>query len=239
MGTTITLTADDGHQFTAYWAEPRGASKGALVIIQEIFGVNSHIRRVADEYAGDGYLAVAPALFDRAERGVELGYSPDDIARGRDIRARVGWDEALSDIRAAMKSVENSGSGKAGVIGYCWGGSLAWLTATRLNPACAVCYYGGAIVQFKDERPRCPVMMHFGERDQSIPIGAVAEIREAQPEALVFVYTAGHGFNCEQRKDYDAESAAVAKSRTLSFLDDICVSAGPQPVSRRGQRIQE
>jgi carboxymethylenebutenolidase len=119
-----------------------------------------------------------------------------------------------------MKSVESSGSGKAGVIGYCWGGSLAWLTATRLNPACAVCYYGGAIVQFKDERPTCPVMMHFGERDQSIPIGAVAEIREAQPEALVFVYTAGHGFNCEQRKDHDAESAAVAKSRTLSFLDD-------------------
>lgn len=218
MGTTITLTAADGHQFSAYRAEPQGAAKGTLVIIQEIFGVNSHIRRVTDNYAGDGYLAIAPALFDRAERGVELGYSQADIARGREIRGRIGWDEALSDIRAAMDSV--GASGQVGVIGYCWGGSLAWLAATRLKPACAVCYYGGAIAQFKDERATCPVMMHFGERDHSIPIGAVGEIREAQPEALVFVYTAGHGFSCEQRGDYDAASAAAAKSRTLSFLDE-------------------
>jgi carboxymethylenebutenolidase len=180
--------------------------------------VNSHIRRVADEYAAAGYLAIAPALFDRAEPGVELGYSQADIARGREIRGRIGWDDALKDVRAAMKAAEHAG--KPGVIGYCWGGSLAWLAAIRLNPGCAVCYYGGAIADFKEERPTCPVMMHFGERDHSIPIGAVGDIREAQPEALVFVYTAGHGFNCEQRKDYDPQSAAVAKSRTLSFLDE-------------------
>ena len=218
MGQTISLKAADGHRFDAYRAEPAGTPKGAIVVIQEIFGVNSHIRRVTDDFAGEGYLAIAPALFDRAERNVELGYDPEAIALGRAIREKVGWDEALADIQAAMDAV--GPTGKVAVTGYCWGGSLAWLAATRLKPACAVCYYGGAVVQFKNEQPGCPVMMHFGERDKSIPIAGVAEFREAQPEALVFIYTADHGFNCEQRGSYDPESAAAARSRTLSFLDE-------------------
>jgi len=217
MGETVTLTANDGHSFDAYVARPADQPKAGLVVVQEIFGVNRHIRGVADGFAKDGYLAVAPAMFDRVERGIELGYDKDDIAEGRAIRAKISWDEAMSDVAAALGCV--AGAGKAGVVGYCWGGSVAWLAACRLNPAAAVCYYGGNIHECRNEKPSCPVMFHFGEEDAGIPMDQVKAIGEAHPKQELFTYPeAGHGFNCEMRGSHHAESAAVARERTLAFL---------------------
>lgn len=217
MGKMISLKAADGHEFSAWRAEPSSAPRGAIVVIQEIFGVNSHIRAVTDGFATAGYTAIAPALFDRAERGTELGYQPDDVARGREIRGRISWDDALADIAAAIGSL---GGAKIGVVGYCWGGSLAWLAATRLDGlSAAVCYYGGQINDFRNETPRCPVLMHFGGEDHGIPMTAVEAIRAAQPDLPIHVYQgAGHGFNCDQRGSYDADSAATARDRTMDFL---------------------
>jgi len=217
MGETVTLTANDGHSFDAYVARPADQPKAGLVVVQEIFGVNRHIRGVADGFAKDGYLAVAPAMFDRVERGIELGYDKDDVAEGRAIRAKISWDEAMSDVAAALGFV--AGAGKAGVVGYCWGGSVAWLAACRLNPAAAVCYYGGNIHECRNEQPSCPVMFHFGEQDAGIPMDQVKAIGEAHPKQELFTYPeAGHGFNCEMRGSYHAKSAAVARERTLAFL---------------------
>lgn len=217
MGEFITLKASDGHELAAYVAEPDGAPRGGIVLIQEIFGVNSHIRGVCDGFAADGYKVVAPALFDRIERGVETGYSAEEVAAARELKGRMDWDSPLLDIRAAADTLSGL---KTAVVGYCWGGSLAWLAATRLDGfAAAVCYYGGQINDFRDESPKCPVMMHFGTEDASIPMDAVEAIRAAQPDATIHVYEgAGHGFNCEQRGSYDAPSAATARERTLAFL---------------------
>ncbi len=216
MGEMISRTADDGHALGAYRARPAGARRAGLVVIQEIFGVNGHIQSVCDGFAADGYDAIAPALFDRAERGVELDYDEAGMARGRAIREELSWIGAVRDIAAALSAL--SGEGKVGVVGYCWGGSLAWLAATRLGPACAVSYYGGQIIQFKDDTARCPVLMHFGDSDKSIPLDDVAAIRAAQPDIPVHVYPGGHGFNCDARASYHAESAKLARERTLAFL---------------------
>jgi len=217
MGKTIRLTASDGHEFGAYRAEPSGAPRGGIVVIQEIFGVNAHIRSVADGFAADGYAAVAPALFDRAERDVELAYDPDGIAAGRALRGKLDWDGPLRDIGAAVDSLSGS---KVAVVGYCWGGSLAWLSATRIDGlAAAVCYYGGQIKDFKDETPRSPVLMHFGSADQGIPLDDVEAIRAAHPDLPIHVYEgAGHGFNCDMRASYDPDAAATARQRTMAFL---------------------
>lgn len=217
MGETVKLTADDGHSYDAYVARPAGQPKAGIVVVQEIFGVNEHMRRVADGFADDGYLAVTPALFDRVRPGIELGYDKDDITAGRGIRGKITWDQAMSDVGAALGFL--AGAGKAAVVGYCWGGSVAWLAACRLNPAAAVCYYGGNIHEFRNEKPSCPVMLHFGEADAGIPLDQVKEIGAAQPRQELFTYPgAGHGFNCEMRGSYDADSAAIARERTLAFL---------------------
>jgi len=216
MGETVKLTADDGHSFDAYVARPADQPRAGLVIAQEIFGVNSHIRAVADGFAADGYLAVTPALFDRHQPGTELGYDQDDVAKGREIRGHIGWDQAMSDVAAALGLA--AAAGKVGVIGYCWGGSVAWLAATRLTPAAAVCYYGGNVYDFREEQPTCPVLFHFGEQDSGIPMDKVKAVAEAQPEQELFTYPAGHGFNCDQRGSYDAESAKLARERSLAFL---------------------
>ena len=213
---TLTLTAADGNRFAAYRVDPDGPSQGALVVVQEVFGVNYHMRAVCDGFASKGYAVIAPSLFDRAETGVEMGYGDDDLARGRALRQAIGWDGPVADVKAAMDAV--AAYGKVGVIGYCWGGSVAFLAATRLKPACAVCYYGGQIAQFKDEIPNCPVQMHFGENDHIIPSEDRAAILAARPEVDSNVYPAGHGFNCTERADYHPESAAQAFERTLSFL---------------------
>ncbi|MDH5409887.1 MAG: dienelactone hydrolase family protein [Alphaproteobacteria bacterium] len=217
MGDIIQLKASDGHELAAYVAEPEGAARGGIVIIQEIFGVNSHIRAVADGFAADGYKVIAPAMFDRIERNVDLGYDPDSIARGRELKGRMDWDNPLLDIQAAIATLSGL---KVGVTGYCWGGSLAWLAATRLDGvSAAICYYGGQINDFRDEKPKCPVLMHFGSEDGSIPMEAVEAIRAAQPDIPIHAYEgAGHGFSCDQRGSYDAGSATTARQRTMEFL---------------------
>jgi carboxymethylenebutenolidase len=225
MGTTTQVTAADGHQLSVYRAEPSGRTRGGLVIAQEIFGVNSHIRAICDGYAADGYLAVAPALFDRVERGVELGYGDDDIARGRKLREPISLEQALMDVEAAKGELD--AAGKVGVIGYCWGGSIAWVAATRSESfAATVGYYGGSVPDLANEQPNCPVLLHFGEQDQSIPIAGVEKVKAAHPEVPVHVYPAGHGFNCDQRGSYHAESARLARERTLAFLHEHLTSAG-------------
>lgn len=216
MAATIRLSADDGHGFDAYLAEPEGKAKAGLVVIQEVFGVNAHIRRLADGFAAEGYAALAPSLFDRLERGVELDYSEASLAKGRALRTKLGWSDPMRDIGAALDHLR--GHGKVGVLGYCWGASLAWLAATRLHVDCAVCYYGAQIVQFHEEKPRSPVMLHFGRDDPLIPPEDVERIRKARREATIYEYPAGHGFSCDRRADYHAESAARAAERTLDFL---------------------
>ncbi len=217
MGETITLTCKDGAQISAYVAHPQGKPKGGMVVLQEIFGVNHHIRAVADKYAAEGYLAVAPGLFDRVEKGVELGYGQEDRPRAMDLRGRTKIDDTLADIAAAI-DVAKAG-GKVGVVGYCWGGTLAYAAAARLaGVTAAVGYYGGGIVGLAAERPRVPLMLHFGERDKHIPLSDVEKIRAAQPEVPVFVYAADHGFNCDERDSYHAAAAKEAEQRTLTFF---------------------
>jgi carboxymethylenebutenolidase len=224
MGQMVKLTAEDGHSFDGYRAAPAGKPpadkpKGGIVVIQEIFGVNSHIKGVSDGFAKDGYVALAPAIFDRAERGFESGYEPADIERGRAIRGKIDINDMVKDIRAAVQSLKTEGL-KVCVVGYCLGGTLAWLAATRIDGvACAVSYYGGGVAETAAEKPRCPVLFHFGETDQSIPPDHHAKIRAAHPELPLHVYaTAGHGFNCDHRGAYHAPSAALARTRTMEFL---------------------
>ena len=217
MGSLIELTASDGVRISAYEALPAAAPRGALVVVQEIFGVNGHIRNVCDGYAADGYRVIAPALFDRYERGIDIGYTPADIARGRELKARATSDVALRDVAAAHDAV--AGTGKVGILGYCWGGFIAWMSATRLQGfACAAPYYGGGMLEAVGEHPRCPVMAHFGERDAAIPIAGVREFAKAHPEVEIFIYDAEHGFNCDQRKAYEPAAAKLARERTLAFL---------------------
>ncbi len=217
MGKSLELTAGDGFHLSAYRADPVATPRGGIVIAQEIFGVNSHIRAVCDGFAAEGYLVVAPALFDRSERGVDIGYAETDIARGRELKARSPLEPALLDLAAARDAAKSAG--KVALIGYCWGGYLAWMTAARLDGlACAVAYYGGGMTDAIDVKPRCPVMAHFGERDAGIPVAGVRKLEAAHPEMEVFLYAAGHGFNCTERASYDAAAAAQARLRTLAFL---------------------
>ena len=219
MGTKIKLTAGDGHEFDAYVAESGSPARGAIVLIQEIFGVNSHIRSVADDYAGQGFHVVAPALFDRVQPNLELGYNPTDAAQGMKAARQIGMDAALLDVAASISHARAKWPGlKVGVLGFCYGGSLAWLAATRLDPAAAVCYYGGQIAANAAETPHCPVMMHFGAKDPHIGPEEIEKIRTAHPDLPLFIYDAGHGFNCDQRKDFEPESAKLARQRTLEFF---------------------
>jgi carboxymethylenebutenolidase len=217
MSRTIELDASDGHRLQAYVALPSDTPRGALVVVQEIFGVNSHIRSVADGYAADGYLAIAPALFDRVERNVELGYTPADRQRGSALKAAAGNDKPLLDVAAAIEHARRAG--KVGIVGYCWGGLLCWLTACTLDGlAASVSYYGGGMTDHAQLSPRCPAMAHFGELDAHIPLAGVEAYQAAQPGVAVHLYRAQHGFNCEQRDSYDAPSAQLARERTLEFL---------------------
>jgi carboxymethylenebutenolidase len=217
MGQMISLTAKDGHKFDAYEAKPAGTARGGLVVIQEIFGVNHHIKSVCDGYAADGYHVIAPALFDRVGKGIELGYTDPDIAKGREVRGKVTWEQALADIEAAQGALK--GNAKIGVVGYCWGGTLAWLSSTRLDGfSAASSYYGGGIGNFAAEKPKCPVQCHFGEKDHAIPLTEVEQVRKAQPQVEVFIYPAGHGFSCDERGSYDAASAKTARERTLAHF---------------------
>ena len=218
MGEWLQLTAGDGYGLSAYRADPEADKpRGAVIVVQEIFGVNSHVRSVCDGFAGDGYVAIAPALFDRYQRNFEIGYSPEEIAQGRELKAKAKTDVALSDVAAARDAVADVG--RVGVVGYCWGGFIAWMSAARLTGlSCAVPYYGGGIPEAGNEQPKCPVMGHFGERDTAIPIAGVRQLAAAHPEAQIFIYDAEHGFNCDQRKSYNPAAAKLARERTLGFF---------------------
>jgi carboxymethylenebutenolidase len=216
MGNWIKLTASDKHQFDGYLAAPSGKPRGGLVVIQEIFGVNRHMRALTDRFAADGYAALSPALFDRVERNVDVGYDEAGISKGRAVRQRLGYDEAMRDTAAAVAHLQQFC--KVGIVGYCWGGNIVWLAACRLPVAAAVGYYGGDIANLLNETPKAPLQLHFGELDQHITPAAVARIRAAVPKVPVHTYPAGHGFNCEERKDYDAASADLARERTLAFF---------------------
>lgn len=217
MGKLFTLTTTDKHQLGAYRAEPKGTPKGGMVVAQEIFGVNRHIRNVCDRLAQAGYVAVAPALFDRFARDFESGYTPDEVANARKHIGSIDWDAMMRDVAAAADDVRTAGP--VGVIGFCMGGSVAFLAATRLSGiAAAVCYYGGQIIRFADEKAKCPVQMHFGEKDMHIPLTDVETIKKKQPAAEVYIYSADHGFNCDERGSFHADSAKLAWERTLSFL---------------------
>ena len=216
---TITLTAADGFSSSAYLSEPSGTPRGAVVVLQEIFGVNSHIRAVADGYAAAGYLAIAPATFDRIERDVEIGYTPDEQARGVRLKAAVEALPApgvLQDIQAAVDYVARAG--KVGIVGYCWGGLLVWRSAEKVTGlSAAVAYYGGGMTVGSEpsRKPAVPTMAHFGDQDAHISVESVKALERAHPEVEVHLYAANHGFNCDQRASYNASAAATALERSL------------------------
>ena len=219
MGRLIDLAASDGHKFSAYQADPSGPPKGGLVVIQEIFGVNSHVREVCDGFAADGYLAIAPALFDRAERDVELGYEEEDRQKGMKLRGQIDWNENTKDVIATREAI--SSAGKVGIVGYCFGGTVAWLGACSGSFDAAVGYYGGFIHTFLDRNSTCPVQLHFGAEDQGIPQENVEQIRAAKPDADIYVYDdAGHGFICDHRASYHEGATKTSRSRTLSFFEE-------------------
>jgi carboxymethylenebutenolidase len=216
MGQTIQLKSSDGFTLDAYIAGPANATKG-VVVIQEIFGVNHHIRDMADRFGAAGYAVVAPAVYDRAEKGFEVGYTPEDIAKGRDVRMKLDDKQLMLDVEAAAAHLSGK---KLGIVGYCFGGTVAWWGATRSHSfAAASCWYGGGIAGTKDEKPNCPVQMHFGEKDASIPMTDVDAVRAAQPKVESFVYIgAGHGFGCDERGSYSKPDYDLAQSRTLEFF---------------------
>jgi carboxymethylenebutenolidase len=221
MGQMIALTAADGQGLNAYLAEPQGTPRGGLVLIQEIFGVNSHIRSVADGWAAAGYLVVAPALFDRQEPGIELGYTEADMGRGFGLMQGAGLEQPLLDIAAAQAAVKArlGAEARVGVLGFCWGGLLSWLSAAKVPGfAAAVPYYGGGIPNHADLQALCPVLAHFGERDHWISADSVKAFAAAQPQVQVHVYAADHGFNCDQRGSFDAAAAQLARERSTAFL---------------------
>lgn len=218
MGEIVELTANDGHTLSAYVAGNADATS-SVVIIQEIFGVNSHIRSVVDMYADLGYYAIAPAMFDRAERGLELDYTEEGMAAGFAVRENIDWLLTPLDVGAAVEYVRRDRP--VAVIGYCWGGGASWLAASELDIDAAVSYYGGQIKMFLDRAPQCPVMLHFGETDHSIPPEDIREIHDAYPETPLFVYEdAGHGFNCDIRASYNPQASAQALVRTKAFLSE-------------------
>lgn len=220
MGEHVKLRAADGFELDAYVARPAGTPAAGLVVVQEAFGVNRHIREVTDEWAKDGFLAVAPALFDRVERGVELGYSEEDLKKGMAIIQKGTPDERVMDVAAALDYARKETGKKVGVIGYCLGGSMAWLAATRLNPDAAVGYYGSQIPRYAEEALHAPVMLHFGAEDAHIPKSQIdANVAAAHPEVPIYWYAgAGHGFNTTDRASYNPEAAKLARERSLEFL---------------------
>lgn len=226
MGTTLTLTASDGFKLGAYRADPGGKARGGVVVIQEIFGVNHHIRAVCDRLAAAGYAAVAPALFDRFAKDFQTGYTPADIAKARELVTNNKiWDTVMLDTQAAYDALKPAGS--TGIVGFCMGGSVAFKAATQTDGLVAAsCFYGGQIVQFADDKPKCPTQMHFGEQDEHIPMTDVEKIKAKRTDCEIFVYPAGHGFYCDERGSFHAPSAKLAWDRTLALFERAI--GGPQ-----------
>lgn len=218
MGEFMQLRAIDGHELGAYEVWPDGEPTAALVVLQEIYGVNAHIRSVVDRYAKDGFLAVAPALFDRIEPGVDLSYEGSDAQKARSFIPRIDMEKTMLDVNAAVQFAVKSTGKKVGVIGYCLGGLVAWLSAARLPIQAAVGYYAGRIGNYAHETPNCPVMLHFGKQDRHIPPEEVAKVTSTHPEVEVHWYDAGHAFNCDPRPGYNPEAAQLARERSLAFF---------------------
>jgi carboxymethylenebutenolidase len=218
VGKDITLTASDGFKLGGYRADPAGPPKGAIVVIQEIFGVNHHIRSVCDRVAAEGYVAIAPSIFDRSQPNFQCGYTPDEIANARKFIASPDWPAMLRDTQAAIDAAK--GNGPIGIIGFCLGGSVAYAAATKLSGlSAAVGYYGGAVVRFADDKPTVPTQLHFGEKDAGIPLTDVETIKSKRPEVEVFIYPgAQHGFHCDERASYDKTSSDIAWPRSLAFF---------------------
>ena len=213
----ISLTTRDGAKISAWRADPKGKPKGGMVVVQEIFGVNAHIRSVCDFYAGEGYVAVAPALYDRIEPNFEVGYTQADMQAGFRLRGETKLAEVLADVAATVEVAAQGG--KVGIVGYCWGGAVAYVAACHVaGVSAAVSYYGGGLVTLIGDKPKCPVMLHFSDRDAHIPMSDVEKIAAALPEAPLYLYSADHGFNCDARAAYDAEAAKLARERALSFF---------------------
>ena len=213
----IEITAKDNNKFSAYISQPLGKPKGGVVIIQEIFGVNTHIKEVTDLFASKGYLCIAPALFDRVEKNVTLNYDEKGISKGRNLKALCDKD-APKDIDASI-SVASS-AGKVGVVGYCWGGSLSWrIGCESSHLSASVCYYGGDIPKLRFLKPKCNILTHFGELDKGIPINEVKIFEKTRPEVLTYTYPADHGFNCDHRSQFNKKCANIALDRTLKFLE--------------------
>ena len=217
MSEFTTIMARDGHEFRAWLAPPPGKPRGAVVVVQEIFGVNSHIRSVADGYAAEGYVAIAPCLFDRVRKGIELGYGQAEVQEGFGYVQQLKAEAIALDLAAAIAVVKHAG--RVGMVGYCWGGKLTYVSACELPIACGVAYYGGSTTQHLDKKPKCPMMYHFGEQDTHIPLSDVDKIKAANPEGIFHIYAgAGHGFNCDQRGSYNPQAAALARERSLAFF---------------------
>ena len=218
MGQQIKLTASDNFQLGGYRADPAGAPKAAVVVIQEIFGVNHHIRSVCDRIAGEGYVAIAPAIFDRIEPNFQSGYSSEEVVTARQFIANPDWAAMLRDTQAAIDAVKNVGP--VGIIGFCLGGSIAYAAATKLSGlSAAIGYYGGAVVRFADDKPQVPTQLHFGEKDAGIPLTDVETIKSKRPDVEIHVYPgAQHGFHCDERASYDKTSADIAWPRSMAFF---------------------
>jgi carboxymethylenebutenolidase len=214
MGKMIRLEAKDGHELDAYVAEPAGAPKGGVVVVQEVFGVTDHIKRVADQCAAQGYRAIAPAMFDRIERNLTLDYS--EVQKGIQYMRQLQWPNTLADVEAAANEVR---AGSAAVVGFCWGGTVAHVAASELPLDAAVSYYGGGVAKMLDKKPRCPILYHFGDQDASIPLLDVEMIRRANPDSPLYIYPgAGHGFSCDERASYSEKDAQLAFQRSVEFL---------------------
>lgn len=218
MDDFIKVTASDGHILDVYLAQAQGSPKGGIVLIQEIFGINSHMKSVADQYASEGYLVGAPSLFDRVESNIRLCYNSDDVVHGKELKESVGNKNPLLDIQATLNIVKSAG--KVAVIGYCWGGTLTWLSACQVPGfSAAVSYYGGGIGALAFMQPKCPTIFHFGENDHAIPLMDINTLKSAQPKCSIYLYPAGHGFNCEQRDGFHSSSSKIALERTIEHLE--------------------
>ena len=218
MGQAIELFAADGHTCGAYRAEPTGDTKGGIIVIQEIFGVNLHVRDVCERLGDNGYVAIAPALFDRIRPGIELGYTEEDLTEGFGYMQEVGNETPMKDIQAAADALK--GAGKVATIGFCWGGQLAWLASKNVGVDCSVSYYGVAVHETLEPAPNCPVLLHFANDDVFVPPEAADKVREAYPDMLIYNYPANHGFNCDRRDDYNEACAVEAMERTLAFFGE-------------------
>ena len=219
------LQAADGHKLDAYIAQPSGEPKAGIVVLQEIFGINAHIRSVADRFAQAGYLVIAPALFDRAERNVEMEYGPEGMKKGMDLVQRIPAEKTLADIDAAIQYLREHGARKVGVVGFCWGGTMAWVSNTRLHPDATVSYYAGGIQNYIHEKSTCPAIFHFGLRDKHIPQSVVEQVQHEYPGYSVFTYDADHGFNRDGSATYNEAAAKLAMKLTLAHFDEYLVGS--------------